>query len=306
MRVIIISSTKHKMDAVSLAFGVFSAFNVVVEDIRLVRDAQTFGHDYQTTQLKLQLAEARIVRWGVSVGVASQDSSLTDLPAGALEKLMPEADRLKARTALQALIAELETANKKMDDLNQKKQTQEEEAEKGRQPSLSRIFGRPKGTEAQNTGAEQMIDNRATALAEDFKQISLKRHRGTSASKKAKYVLFEKEVLRELLSSIRDLTDELEALFPATDARLHSLASEEAKAVQTEALRELLQQTAERAEVWDKLLLDALKRESGGNIQSSGNSFNFTGGSVNNNHGFQTTKDAIIDNSTINFGGSGR
>lgn len=299
-----ISRRKLKMDAAGLAFGVLSAFNVVVEDIRLVRDAQKLGHDYQTTQLKFQLAEARIVRWGVSVGVAGQESSLTDLPASALEKLMPEADRAKARMALQAIITELETANRKMSDLSQK-HTQDE-AEKGRQPSLSRILGRSKGTETQNTGTEQAMDDRATALAEDFKQISLKRHRGTSASKKAKYVLFEKEVLRELLSSIRDLTDELEALFPVTHPELHSLASEEANAVQTEALRELLQQNAERGEVRDNLLLDALKGESGGSIQGSGSSFNFSGGSVNNNHGIQTTKDATFNNSTINLGGRGQ
>lgn len=290
------------MDAASLAFGIFSAFNVVVEDIRLIKDGQTFGHDYETTQLKLQLAEARLVRWGVSVGVANQDPSLTTVPAGAFEKLMPESDRQKARKTLQAIVEELETAKKKMDDLDQKKPTPKEEAEKGRQGSLSRFLGKSKETELQKRETEEPTDERMSALTEDFKQITLKRHRGTSASKKAKWVLFEKDVLSGLLSSIRNLTDDLEDLFPATHPQLHSLASEDANAAQTEALRDLLQQTAARAEVRDKLLLGALKGGSGGKVEGSGDSFKFTNGSINHNHGIQTAKDATINGGNVYFG----
>lgn len=297
------------MDAAGLAFGILTALNVVVEDIRYIRDAKAFGHDYQATELKFQLVEARIVRWAIPLGLANLDPPPSKLPATTLEKLMPGTDRQNAILALQAIIEELRNAKKRMSDLDQKERTPKEEPEKGRQGSLSRMFGKPKGAETERPETSEDREPTDTAvglLTESFKEISLKRHRGTSILKKAKWALFEKDELMELLSSIRNLTDDLEALFPATRPQLHSLASEDAEAMQSEALRELLQQMAEKAEVRDKLLLDALKKTLGGNVESSGGSFIFTHGSTNQNYGFQTTKDATFNGSTINFGGGGR
>lgn len=87
------------MDAAGLAFVIRSSFNVMVENIRLLRDCQSFGQDYETTQLKLQLAEARLVRWGVSVGVADQDPPAFSWPEHALaaEDHHQSVDRLSIR-----------------------------------------------------------------------------------------------------------------------------------------------------------------------------------------------------------------
>lgn len=290
------------MDAASLSFGLLSAFNVVVEDIRIIRDCQSFGQDYQTTQLKFQLAEARLVRWGVAVGIADRGDPSNQVQDKALEKLVPEEDRKQAERTLQAISIELESAKKKIEGYDVSK---DEALEQGRKGSVSRLLGKHRGAGSQG-GADQgpQADTLST-LSDDFKEMSLKRHSRTSAAKKTKWALFEKDELSALLTSVRDLVGELEALFPATHQARTSLAAEEATIPRVDAVRELLEQMAKDSDVRDKALLDAVTAASSTRVENNHGSFVFSGGASNHNSGVQSTKDVTFHGSTINFGGGG-
>ena len=67
------------MDAAGLGLGILATSNVVMRVIRLVRVGQDLSHDYQIFQLKFQLTERRLVRWGVLVGIAVLDRMPTSL-----------------------------------------------------------------------------------------------------------------------------------------------------------------------------------------------------------------------------------
>lgn len=177
------------MDAAGLAFGIPSAFIVVVADIRIIRDCQSFGQDYQTTQLKFQLAEARLVRWGVAVRIAERDTSSSGSPGLLLEKLVPEEDRKKATEMLQAIRMELESAKKKMGIADLKVDS---EPEQSRKVPIFRIWGKHRGSEARVAADQELQTGTLTTLTDDFREITLKHHRQTSTAKKAKWALFVK------------------------------------------------------------------------------------------------------------------
>lgn len=146
---------------------------------------------------------------------------------------------------------------------------------------------------------EQSIE----ADMERLQIMSGNRQKRTSLAKKAKWVLFDKEELRDMISDIDALLQDLESLFSASGETREDLASREAAALQNEELREMIRNLVEESEARDKTLLKALYgrtcaagTQQGGGINIGGN---------NENHGLQTGRDTNFS-SSVTFGAGGR
>lgn len=95
-------------EAVGISLGIFSAFHLVVEDIRLVRAGRTFAADYEIADTKLLLTECRLTRWGESVGITTETTTTSTFA-----KLQPEEHRKIAKQTLEQIRSRLEATKAK-------------------------------------------------------------------------------------------------------------------------------------------------------------------------------------------------
>ncbi|KAL7904814.1 prion-inhibition and propagation domain-containing protein [Trichoderma velutinum] len=165
------------------ALSVAALFNNCVETFEYIQLGRHFGEDYQRYQLKLDVAQTRLGRWGEAVGVNSDirfasaspgDKAVKDV-LGILEDIADcfEAARKKSRRYAQR-------ADKKelmVHDNN----------------DMNFLFQR---------------------LHKRSKDIARRRQKGISIVKKAAWALYDKKSLENLVNQISSWVDELEKLFP--------------------------------------------------------------------------------------------
>lgn len=282
------------MDAPSLALGIFTAFNAIVEDIRYCRIAKSIGPDFEASKLKLAITEYRIVRWGKSVGLTEQDVANTAQSDLDMHLLVPEERRKQAQVLLEGVEKRLKEAREKMDRLEHSVKGEKKE----KLAFLRKSSVNENRTPLQVGGEVNIMheERQTEALIKSLDTLRLKHTGPMSFKQKMSWTLFTKAELESLLTELRGMVEDLEKLFPGVDQARAELVAEEAGIFETEHARKLLMGMA--AAVQDKELVEAMRRaeSSGGDSRTITNNFG-------TNDGHQTGGDSTISGGTFNFGG---
>ncbi len=166
---------------ISAALSVAALFNNAVECFGYVQLGRHYGRDYERCQLKLDILQARLTKWGDAVGIYDQARFATASPTD-------EATR-RVKIVLEEIGLMFQTAKKTSSRYDITKKISE-----AAWPSLDLFHGvlRRKGKERQR--------------ASSFKQ-------------KMKWALYDAKELQRLLTILSGFVDDLEKLHPAEQPR---------------------------------------------------------------------------------------
>lgn len=166
---------------ISAALSVAALFNNAVECFGYVQLGRHYGRDYERCQLKLDILQARLTKWGDAVGIHDDARFATASPTN-------EATQ-RVRIVLEEIGLMFQTAEKASSRYNITRKISDAAG-----PSLGIIQGvlRTKGKERQR--------------ASSFKQ-------------KMKWALYDAKELQRLLTNMNGFVDDLEKLHPAEQRR---------------------------------------------------------------------------------------
>lgn len=189
------------------AVGIAAAFTACVDCFKYVRLGQNLQRDYQTEQLSLSCARLRLTRWGQAVNV------LDDPQLGRENATTAELQVVKnSLHQILVLFADSEKISKKY-ALNS---------------SLTDTPSADLDIVTLNSMIETMVE---------------KRKKGPSILRTAAWALSRRGELKELVSNITVLINNIEQLFPAPQA-LHEFAQLDVAEIQDTPSLELLEQTS--------------------------------------------------------------
>jgi hypothetical protein len=247
-------------ESAGLAVGVFALlglFNNAVDCFNYVQAGRDLGTSYVTCQIKLSNAQLRFTRWGEAVGLPRDVEHESQLDHDTLARNFDEAKVRKAKARVSHIIQLFAEA----EDVSQKY--------------------KPHGS-VPDAGVYCEDDRKALELAQQVRNMSLKRKSKNSFLQKASWALYRADEFKDLLSDIADEVKNLEELFPA---------------VETTRQLALLKESATSEEVQDQLLAAALDRKlaqvAGGSTTIYNNKFG------NDNKGFQS---GHVSGGTFSFG----
>jgi hypothetical protein len=164
--------------------GIAAAFTACVDCFNYIQLGRRFGRDYQTDLLSLDCARLRLTRWGQAVDVYG------DPKFGRADATATEVQTAK-NTLFQLLVLFADTKN-----ISKKYKLQ---AQDGEDFSIFTIND---------------MDPVVMALANKMRDLAIKRQKGSSILKTASWALYHRTELKELISKITMLIDNLEKLFP--------------------------------------------------------------------------------------------
>ncbi|KAK4064863.1 uncharacterized protein Triagg1_8862 [Trichoderma aggressivum f. europaeum] len=165
------------------ALSVAALFNNCVQTFEYIQLGRHFGEDYQRYQLKLDVAETRLGRWGEAVGINSDIRFASAAPSDKAVK--------DALGILEDIADCFESAQKK-----------------------SRRYAKRADKEelmVHNTNDMNLLFQR---LHKRSKDTARRRQKGISIVKKAAWALYDKKSLENIVDQISSWVDELEKLFP--------------------------------------------------------------------------------------------
>lgn len=165
----------------SAALSVAALFNNAVDCFGYVQLGRHYGRDYERCQLKLEIIQARLTKWGDAVGINDDQKFKTTSPT--------DESTQRAKTILEEIGLLFSTAKK----TSSRYDTPSSTAAQGPWPALHIVHGvlRRKGKERQRTST--------------FKQ-------------KMKWALYDAKEFQRLLSNLSGFVDDLEKLYPAEQA----------------------------------------------------------------------------------------
>lgn len=258
-----------------LAVGVFALvglFNNAVDCFNYVQAGRNLGSSYVTCQIKLSNAQLRFTRWGEAVGLPPDIQQESQLDHDTLARNFDEAKVRKAKARISHIIqlfAEAEDTSVKY---------------------------KPHGS-GPDAGVLPEDDRKALELAQQVRNMSLKRKSKNSILQKASWALYRADAFKELLSDVADEVHNLEELFPAVATARQQLANREVDSLGTSTQLALLKEAAVSEEVQDQLLAAALDKKlaqaTGGSTTIYNNKFG------DDNHGFQS---GHVSGGTFTFG----
>jgi hypothetical protein len=170
---------------VASALSVAALFNNVVDCFEYIQLGRNFGTDYQTCQVKLDIARLRLSRWGDAVKI-NNDDKFTDVN--------PNNDQVRtAKNTLEQLLNLF-----------------------GRAYTVSSNFKFVAGEEGlalfcPSTNTKQGVLELRNTMR-DHEQMT------TSLSKKISWALYKQKSLNQLIDDIEKLLDGLEAIFPQQES----------------------------------------------------------------------------------------
>lgn len=167
------------------AVGIATAFTACVDCFGYVQLGRHFGRDFQTDLLSLSCARLRLTHWGQAVNVYG-DPKLGQ--PGASEAEIQTAKNVLLQILV--LFADTEKISKKY-KLNAKA-----------------------GEDLSVLSAGDM-DPVVTSLSNKMRELAIKRQKGNSLLKTTRWALYHGSELKELISNITSLIDNVEMLFPA-------------------------------------------------------------------------------------------
>lgn len=242
-------------------FALVGLFNNAVDCFNYVQAGRNLGASYATCQIKLSNAQLRFTRWGEAVGLPRDVQDESQLDQDALARNFDETKVRKAKTRISHIIklfAEAENVSQKY---------------------------KPDSGVA-DTGAHSDDDRKALELAEQVRNVSLKRKSKNTFLQKASWALYRADAFKELLSDVADEVKNLEELFPAVETARQQLADKEVDSLGTSTHLALLKEAAVSEEVQDQLLAAALEKKLAQTTSSSTTIYNNKFG--DNNRGFQS------------------
>ncbi|KAM0688914.1 hypothetical protein Q7P36_010990 [Cladosporium allicinum] len=258
-----------------LAVGVFALlglFNNAVDCFNYVQAGRDLGASYVTCQIKLSNAQLRFTRWGEAVGFPHDIQHESQLDHETLTHNFDEARIRKARTRIAHIIQLFAQAE-----------------------GVSRKY-KPHG-KLPDASVHLEDDRKALELAEQVRNMSLKRKSKNSVLQKASWALYRADTFKDLLGDVADEVKNLEELFPAADTARQQLANGEVDGLSTSTQLALLKESAASEEVRDLLLAAALDKKLAQTTGGSTTIYNNTFGSGNN--GFQA---GHVNGGTFTFG----
>ncbi|KAJ4863300.1 prion-inhibition and propagation domain-containing protein [Trichoderma breve] len=165
------------------ALSVAALFNNCVDTFEYIQLSRHFGEDYQRYQLKLDVAETRLGRWGEAVGI---NSDIRFASASPSDKAVKDALGI-----LEDIADCFEAAQKKS----------RRYADRGDKKELM----------VHNDNDMNLLFQR---LHKRSKDIARRRQKGISIVKKAAWALYDRKSLENIVNQITSWVDELEKLFP--------------------------------------------------------------------------------------------
>jgi hypothetical protein len=183
------------------ALSVAGLFNNAVDCFEYIQLGRNFGTDYQTCQLRLDIARLRLSRWGCAVNI-NNEARFADVNPSSDEVLM-------AKNTLEQLLNLFSAAHKQSSNF---KLTAMEDDLALFDPS---------------TNTNQAI----IALRNTMHELARRRQKRTSLSKKISWALYKQKYFTRLIDDIQELLDGLENIFPQREAykRLVEVEVEEVK-----------------------------------------------------------------------------
>jgi hypothetical protein len=258
-----------------LAVGVFALvglFNNAVDCFNYVQAGRDLGSNYITCQIKLSNSQLRFTRWGEAVGLPCDIQHESELDHDTLAQHFGQDKVREAKTRISHIIqlfAEAEDVSRKY------------------KPRVG----------VTDTEVHSEDDRKALELAQQVRNMSLKRKSKNNFLQKASWALYRADAFKELLSDVTDEVKNLEELFPALETARQQLVDREVDNLSTSTQLALLKEAATSEEVQDQLLAAALDRKlaqvAGGSTTIYNNKFG------NDNKGFQS---GHVSGGTFSFG----
>lgn len=208
---------------VSGALGVAALFETCVTCFEYIQLGRRFGEDYERCQLRLDIARARLGRWGEAVRINEDPRfQATTEPVDKSVQL--------AQSILEEIALLFQSASKTS-------KRYELRADEGDLVLLEPKKMKPVGR----------------ALHDKLSNLSYWRQKRTSMAKKVAWALYEGKTLEKMVDDVAGFIDELEKAFPV-EVRCRQLARLEIEEVEDEASLNVLKNSAEGI---DPALLDA-------------------------------------------------
>lgn len=192
------------MDPAGLAVGVVglaALFNNAVDCFKYVQIGRNLGVDFQTSLLKLDMAQLRLSRWGKAVGLADDVQKVRSLHG----VLGSEEDAKKAGEVL-GHIVELFSRTEQ---------------------ASAKLKGQSGGPRAYDPQTD--MDPAVESLHEKMRHLCHGRQNRTSLREKAKWALYKEEHVRKLIAEVTDLVKDLTELFPASKAAQQQICQDDAR-----------------------------------------------------------------------------
>ena len=194
------------METAATAVGIvslISLFSNAVDCFEYVQLGRSFGHSFETKQLKLDIARLRLSRWGQSVGINGNLKDVQSLDQTSVSVV----NRDKAEEILGQIEALFTKAQKRSTGY---KNTARSEA-----------------TNPLEHNPETDLRSVTSSLHRKMSQISINRQDRTRLTKKAKWVLYEERHFERLIEDITNLVNGLVELFPAAESSQRGLCRQE-------------------------------------------------------------------------------
>lgn len=197
------------------ALSIAGLFNNCVECFEYIQIARSFGQDFQTCQLKLDIAKVRLTRWGQSVNI-HEDDTFTTFKQGS-------GPAVSARQILEHLLV-LFSETQKVSDRYNTSYTERPSALAPKDIS----FG---------------LDAPFLGLHNRMQELCRQRQRRLGLGKKTYWALYDRNKFQTLIQQATEFIETLEKLFPA-EAKRRSLASQEVEGVGDLSMLKALKETA--------------------------------------------------------------
>ncbi|KAK3686095.1 heterokaryon incompatibility protein s [Podospora appendiculata] len=195
------------------ALSVASLFNNCVDCFEFVQLGRSFGRDYERCQLRLDIARARLGRWGEAVTINNDPqfsaSSPTDKSVQLTQSILEEIALLFGSARKTSKRYELRTDQQGL------------------------VLFEDKDMEP--TGR---------ALHNKLRNFARSRQERTSLVRKTAWALYDGKALEKVIDQIAGLVDELEKAFPV-EAVCHKLAELEIEEMEDEASLRMLEEAAQ-------------------------------------------------------------
>lgn len=195
------------------ALSVAALFNNCVSCFEYIQLGRHFAQDYERCQLKVDIAQTRLSRWGQAVAINQDPRFATDKPND--ESVQQVQDILEE---IDQLFQNLQNTSKRYT-----KRAKKEDLEHLQIQALPPV-GRK-------------LHNRLNAIVGQ-------RQKGTSFFKKAAWALYDEKNFEKLVNEITGFVDALEKLFPAKEGVRHTLVELEIEEVDDELSLGVLQNAA--------------------------------------------------------------
>jgi hypothetical protein len=220
------------MEPVSLAVSIASLaplLQTALDCFQYIRLSKTFGKDFEICRLRLDSVQLRLSRWGEATGLGSDTASIVTLD----DSSFAEEDKNGIKVRLGHIISLFDDVEK-----------------------ISRSVSR-------NDDEQEDLGSSAS-IHQSILEICHRRQKNTGKAKKAKWALYKRQDLNDLVKNLQSLVNDLIELFPAVTVQQRDLCDEEAEELSNEAELPLLKKVAEELDLPLAEAIDRLEKRSVG------------------------------------------